>query len=69
MTKNTDILLKKSKGKIPGFVMMEGMWGSHSIPLANYILAGMDIITREQAKRDLIDDKMYSVAENVYNKF
>ncbi len=69
MSENTKELLQKAKGKIPGFVMQEGMWGSYSIPLANYILAGLNIITSEQAKRDLIDDEIYHQAKNMYRGF
>lgn len=69
MTKNTEMILNKSKGKIPGFVMMEGMWGSHSVPLANYILAGMNLITPYQAYRDLTVDGFYEIAEKEYINF
>jgi flavin-dependent dehydrogenase len=69
MTENVRILLEKAKGKIPGYVMMEGMWASHSIPLANYILAGMGLITPYQAYRDLQVDGFYSIAEKEYINF
>lgn len=62
-------IILKAKKKIPGFIMMEGMWGSSSVPLANWILAGMDIITPDQAKRDLMDDKFLEIASSRYNSF
>jgi tryptophan halogenase len=69
MTKNTEMLLEKAKSKLPGYVMMEGMWGSHSIPLANYILAGMNLITPYQAYRDLRVDGNFDFAEKDYINF
>jgi tryptophan halogenase len=69
MTKNTEVLLEKAKSKLPGYVMMEGMWGSHSIPLANYILAGMNLITPYQAYRDLRVDGDFEHAEKEYINF
>jgi hypothetical protein len=62
-------ILEKAKYKIPGFVTMEGMWGSASIPLFNWILAGMDVISPEQAARDLCEDRSYEKAQREYNKF
>jgi tryptophan halogenase len=69
VTPNAKMIIEKSKQKIPGFIVMEGMWGSASIPLFNWILAGMNIITPEQALRDLIDDNKFDESRSKYNSF
>jgi hypothetical protein len=53
ITENANMLIEQSKYKIPGYTIMEGMYGSYSIPLANWILAGLNIITKEQAESEL----------------
>lgn len=45
--------LEKSKIKIPGFLEINGTIGSPSVALWNWISAGMDIITPEQAEEEL----------------
>ena len=47
-------LVERAKNKIPGLTSFEGMYGSFSIPLANWILAGLDLITPSQAKQEIL---------------
>lgn len=63
-------ILDISKDKIPNFVIMEGMYGSWSIPLLNWIFAGIDIIKPSQATTDLTESSVNKVRlENLYNEF
>jgi hypothetical protein len=48
---------------------MEGMFGSFSIPLANWNLAGMGLIKKEQAEKELRKDSKLLYAYNKYNEF
>lgn len=57
------------KNRIPGFINLEGMFGSYSIPLANWISSGLNILNPDLAKDSLIESgKIYSI-EKEYNKF
>jgi hypothetical protein len=47
----------------------EGMYGSYSAPLVNWILAGMEVITKEQAKTDLIQSNQYDYAKQKYLQY
>jgi hypothetical protein len=48
---------------------MEGMFGSFSIPLANWNLAGMDLIKKEMAKKELSRDSRFLDAQQEYDIF
>jgi tryptophan halogenase len=61
--------VKRAKEKIPGYTSLEGTYGSFSMPLANWILAGLDIITPDQAAKELIYSKDISFVENQYQDF
>lgn len=69
MTEEVSTLLERARVQIPGFVMMEGMWGSHSIPLANYILGGMGLITPTQARDNLIRSNSLGSAQLKFDYF
>jgi flavin-dependent dehydrogenase len=69
MTEEVSVILDRSKVQIPGYVIMEGMWGSHSIPLANYILAGMGLINQEQARESLIKSNSLEAARLKFEMF
>ncbi len=62
-------ILEQAKYKIPGYTTMEGMFGSFSIPLANWNLAGMGLISKEQAEKELRRDSKLLYAYNKYNQF
>lgn len=62
-------ILEQAKYKIPGYTTMEGMFGSFSIPLANWNLAGMGLIKKEQAEKELRKDSKLLYAYNKYNQF
>jgi hypothetical protein len=61
--------VKRAKEKIPGYTSFQGMYGSFSMPLANWILAGLDVITPEQAAKELLHTKDISSVRNQYNNF
>jgi tryptophan halogenase len=46
-------IVEQCKYRIPSYTILEGMYGSFSIPLANWILAGIDLISPEQALDEL----------------
>lgn len=62
------IYKNKSKDRIPGFLEINGIVGSPAAALWNWVGAGIDIITPEQALKDLVDSNSYKVAEDEYNK-
>ncbi len=69
ITDSAKELIDRSKYKIAGYTTFEGMYGSHSMPLANWILAGMELITPEQALSDLITDNALERSELEYISF
>lgn len=62
------IYKNKSKNRIPGFLEINGIVGSPAAALWNWIAAGLNIITPQQAFRELQNTNRYSAAENRYNK-
>jgi hypothetical protein len=60
---------KRAKEKIPGYTSFQGMYGSFSMPLANWILAGLDIIKPEQARRELLHTKNIDSVKKQYTDF
>jgi hypothetical protein len=66
VTENANTILEQAKYKIPGYTIMEGMYGSFSIPLANWNLAGMGIITKEQAKYELEKESKTLYSKKIY---
>ena len=69
ITDNANLIIEHAKYKIPGYTIMEGMYGSFSIPLANWILAGLDIITPEMAKKELTNESKILYAEEQYKTY
>ena len=67
ITDNASIILEQAKYKIPGYTIMEGMYGSFSIPLVNWNLAGMGIITKDQAKLELEKESKTLYAKKMYD--
>lgn len=66
IAENVKNFIDQCKGKIPGVLTFEGMYGSYSAGLANWIVAGMDIITPTQSKSDLLESNSYDVAKKKY---
>jgi tryptophan halogenase len=62
-------IIEQTKYKIPGYTTMEGMFGSFSIPLANWNLAGMGLIKKEMAEKELRRDSRFLDSEDQYNNF
>ena len=62
-------IFKLAKHRIPGYVDIEGMYGSYSMPLVNWIYAGMGIYNLEQAERDLNRFDNILGAKIQYEKF
>ena len=60
---------KRAKEKIPGYTSFQGMYGSFSMPLANWILAGLDIITPEQAAKELVYTRDFDSVKKQYTDF
>jgi hypothetical protein len=50
-------------------VVHEGMYGSFSVPLANWNLAGMGLINKNTAYQNLVDKNKLKLAEEHYNNF
>jgi tryptophan halogenase len=63
-----EIYKNKAKNRIPGFLEINGMVGSPAAALWNWIAAGMDIITPEQAAAELLESNLDTSAEMTYNK-
>lgn len=61
--------VQRAKIKIPGYSSYEGMIGSPSAPLANWILAGLNIISDDQANNELINSGLEQYSKDKYNDF
>lgn len=57
------------KYRVPGYIEINGMFGSYSNPLANWIGAGIELFSPEIAKKSLYESNMYEVAKNEYESF
>jgi tryptophan halogenase len=57
------------KIKIPGFINLQGMWGSYSIPLANWVASGMNLLNPLIAEYDLKYSGRLTKVEQKYNLF
>jgi tryptophan halogenase len=62
-------IINLTEDRISGMVIHEGMYGSFSLPLANWNLAGMGIIKQKNAFRDLVKKNKLKLAETQYNNF
>lgn len=65
----TKEIVEMTKTSVPGYISLNGMTGSFSIPLANWIFAGMGLIDKNKAMRSLIENNTYDIAENFYKNF
>ena len=68
VSQGAKIYKNKAKNRIPGFLEINGMVGSPAAALWNWIAAGMDIITPEQAAAELSDSNVNVSAEMAYNE-
>lgn len=62
------IYLEKCKNKIPGFLEINGVLGSPSAGLWNWIAGGLELVTPELAKKELLETNWVSRAEDEFNK-
>ena len=69
ITQLASSILDQTKYSIPGYTSMEGMFGSFSIPLANWNLAGMGIIKKEMAEKELKRDSRFLDVQKEYDIF
>lgn len=58
--------LKRCKHKIPSILETSGVFGTPTAALWNWIAAGIDVITREQAKKELIESGYLDAAVNYF---
>ena len=68
MTPNAKVYFERSKEKIPSVLETNGIFGSATAGLWNWISAGLKIITPEQAKKELDKFNKYSTAEEEFKK-
>jgi len=61
--------VESCKDKIPGFVLLDGMFGSYSTPLANWIGSGVGLLDSMTAKQSLMDASLVDVSKKEYEKF
>ena len=54
---------------IPCAAMLDGMYGSFSIPLANWIFAGMGLITSDQAYAELQERSIFEFSKTRFDSF
>jgi tryptophan halogenase len=57
------------RSRIPGYVNMEGIFGSYSYPLANWIGSGIELLNPKIAEKNLFDSKNILLIENEYERF
>ena len=62
-------IVEITKYSIPGYISLNGIYGSFSIPLANWIFAGMGMIDNQKALRSLSETSTYEIAEISYKNF
>lgn len=69
MTDGAKEYIEMTKIKIPGFINLQGMWGSYSIALANWISSGMNLLSPSIAENDLKFSNKLSEVEKKYGLF
>lgn len=69
VTDEAKYFIDMAKVKIPINAQLDGMWGSYTVHLMNWIFAGMGIITKELAKKELDEIQSYYIAEQQYNLY
>jgi hypothetical protein len=61
--------VEECKYKVPGFLTLDGMFGSYSTPLANWIGAGIGLLNPEISRKGLEEANLVSAASLEYNRF
>lgn len=70
LSKEAKTILEVAKNNTPGFILLEGMYGSWSVPLLNWVLAGTDILSVNVAVKELQTDHIsVETIECLYEKF
>jgi len=69
VTDEAKFYIDMAEVKIPVNAQLDDMWGSYTIGLMNWVFAGMGIITKELAKKELDDVQSYYIAEELYHSF
>lgn len=69
VTPNAKIYLDRSKHKIPSILETDGLYGTPTAALWNWISAGLGIITQDQAKNELLKSQKYNQAEEEFIDF
>jgi len=64
-----DHFYKKSKLKIPGFLEIHGIIGSPNVGLWNWVSAGIDVITEDQARREIASTANENSIRQQYEQF
>jgi hypothetical protein len=62
-------IVNRLSSTIPCAAMLDGMYGSFSIPLANWIFAGMGLINSDQAYSDLQEKSIFEFSKTRYDSF
>lgn len=62
------VYMERCKHKIPGILETVGLFGTPSACLWNWVAAGIDLITPEQAKKELEVSELYDVANKDFNE-
>jgi tryptophan halogenase len=62
-------IISLTNNHIPGMIIHEGMYGSFSLPLVNWNLAGMGLLKQKDAYQDLVKKNKLKLAEKHYNHF
>lgn len=60
--------LEKCKKKIPGFLDVHGIIGSPAAALWNWVAAGLDLITPEQAKKELMEKNLTEKGKTIHDQ-
>jgi flavin-dependent dehydrogenase len=69
VTPNAKIYLDRSKHKIPSILETDGLYGTPTAALWNWISAGLGIITQDQAKQELLKSNNFEKAEQEFIDF
>lgn len=69
ITENASNIVKRLPTAIPCAAMLDGMYGSFSMPLANWIFAGLGLITDDQAYKDLCSRSNLDLSKKRFDSF
>lgn len=70
LSDRSENILEIARHQIPSYVQLEGMYGSWSIPLLNWIFAGINKITPRQSEQELCtSSRSFTEIENKFNAY